>query len=100
MTIHAQVLEIQTHIFPRVDLRLRPDPWNVRVATSLGRNESRFGNQQSPRRACALRVILDGHIRVYVLVVRTESCEGRENDAVLELGGANFDRLEERGRRL
>ena len=87
-------------LLPSSNLLLVPNARYIGVATSLGRNESRFGNQQSPRRACALRVILDGHIRVYMLVVRTESCEWCENDAMLEVDGADLDGLEEGGHRL
>ena len=88
------------HLLPSSNLLLVPNPRHIRVTTSLGRNESSLSDQQRPRRASTLRVVFDGQICVYVLVVRAESCEGREDYPVLEIRGADFDGLEERRGRL
>ncbi len=93
----ALVVDALGDLLPPGDLRLVPDTRGELVGARAGRDERRFGDEQAALRGAllvvlALRVLLG---RVELVAHPGQRCE---NDAVLELVGADAHRREETGR--
>lgn len=87
-----------THFFPSAYLLFTPDPWHVREASGAGGNEGGFSDEQSPRYAGSLGVILFYDLRFRdVVVVCSEPRQGCHHDPMSQLHVADADRLEKRG---
>lgn len=87
----------ETYPLPASNLSICVDPRDVFVPASFGRDRSGFSDQKSARLRRSLSVVFDGEISMNMLMVGTISCEGCEDNSVLELEVADFDRLVEFG---
>ena len=83
------------YLLPRCDLGVVPDAGRMRLTTSLAGDVAPLGDEERPRNARALAVVLDAHVGVHVFGVGTNAGERRESDAVGEGYVADLNRLEE-----
>ena len=84
-----------TNIFPRRNLIIGIDPWNVRETTCFARDKSCLGNEKRSWYTGALGIIFRGQWAWDMCIVGTESSKRRKYDTVFEVKFTDFDRLEE-----
>ncbi len=85
------------HLFPSVDLVLCVDSGHVIDSTSFRSNESSLGDQKRPRETGSLRIVLYGQITMNVLLVGSDTSEGRQCYAMVKCDVAHLYRLEDFG---
>ena len=84
-----------THLFPRGDLGVVPHAGRVRLTARLAGDIRCLRDEERPRDARALLVVLKTEIGRDVRVVVAVTGQRGEDDAVGEGHVANFDRLKE-----
>jgi hypothetical protein len=85
---------MSANLFPCRDLLISPDAGDIIISASTRSDESSFGNGQSSWGASSLVVVFWGKFTMHVLSIGAASSHGSQNDPVLQVGGANADRLE------
>ena len=80
---------------PSLNLLLRVDVWDAWVSCGLWCDDGGFADEECSWDLGALVVVLGNHWQRDVVLVAAETGEWCQSDAVLELGAANLDRLEE-----
>lgn len=84
---------------PGSDLFCRPNSGGVSVTACFGSDECRFGDQERAWNGATLCVVFGYEWERNMGVVCTESSKWCQDDAILELDVAQFQRLEEVGGR-
>lgn len=85
------------NFFPGSDLRFRPDAGHVSAGSVTFGDDGALGDDQSPRYACSLGVVLGDHGKRDPSVVASISRERRHDDSMRELIVANTKGREQLG---
>lgn len=85
------------NFLPTLNLLPGVDVWDAWVSCGLRCDDGGIGDEEGSWDLGALGVVLGDHWQWDVVLVAAETGEWRQSDAVLELGAANLDRLEELG---
>lgn len=84
-------------LLPSIDMCLVVDVWDAWVASGLWCDDGGLGNEESAWNLGALSIVLGHHWEWDVVLIAAEAGERSEGNAVLKLGAANLDWLEELG---